>query len=224
MYTLDVNSAKKADTIGAYISETGKYVGTFLRAEKLVSQSKGTHGIGFTFKAEDGRETRFDVWTMKANNEPLSGMNQINAMMACLQLRGLKESNQRVKKWDPDQNAEAVMDAICFADLMNKPIGLLLRSEEYEKMKNGVKTGETGWRMNLFACFQASTELMASEILDRKTKPEQLAKALGALADKPLKKQAGGHAHAPAQSGGGFGDMDDDIPFSPACARSAWAI
>lgn len=213
MYTLDTQAARKADTIGAYISETGKYVGTFLRAEKLVSQGKGTHGIGFTFKADDGRETRFDVWTMKANNEPLSGMNQINAMMACLQLRGLKESNQRVKKWDADQKAEAVIDAVCFGDLMNRPIGLLLRSEEYEKMKDGVKTGDTGWRMNLFACFQADTELMASEILDRKTKPEQLAKALAALADKPLKKQAGGHAHAPATTGAGFSDMDDDIPF-----------
>jgi predicted metal-binding protein len=225
MYTLDTTAARKADTIGAYLSETGKYVGHFLRAEKLISQSKGTHGIGFTFKADDGRETRFDVWTMKANNEPLSGMNQINAMMACLALPGLKESTQRVKKWDATQGAEAIMEATCFADLMNKPIGLLLRSEEYEKMKDGHKTGETAWRMNLFACFQAGTELMASEILDRKTSPEQLPKALGALADKPLKKQTGGgNSHAPSHSGGGGSMMDDDIPFSQACARSAWAI
>lgn len=222
MYTLDANAAKKADAIGAYISETGKYAGTFLRAEKLVSQSKGTHGIGFTFKADDGRETRFDIWTMKANNEPLSGMNQINAMMACLQLRGLKESVQRVKKWDNDAGREEVMEATCFADLMNKPIGLLLRSEEYEKMKDGHKTGETAWRMNLFACFQAGTELMASEILDRKTKPEQLAKVIGMLADKPLKKSAGSPAHhAPASNGAAF---DDDIPFIRAAFGKAWSI
>lgn len=222
MYTLDVTAAKKADTIGAYISETGKYVGTFIRAEKLVSQNKGTHGIGFTFKADDGRETRFDIWTMKTDGEKLTGMNQVNALMACLQLRGLKESNQRVKKWDNDAGREEVMDAPCFADLMNKKIGLLLRSEEYEKMKDGHKTGETGWRMNLFACFQADTELMASEILDRKTKPEQLEKVLGMLADKPLKKTPGRAPSAPVSAGGP--SFDDDIPFAPINARKVWSV
>lgn len=213
MYTLDVNAAKKADAIGAYISETGKYVGNFIRAEKLISTSKGTHGIGFTFKADDGRETRFDVWTKKADGEPLSGMNQVNALMACLQLRGLKETVQRVKKWDNDAGREEVMEAPCFVDLMNKPVGLLLRSEEYEKMKDGHKTGETAWRMNLFACFQAATDLMASEILDRKTKPEQLEKAIGMLADKPLKKAGGSRGAGPSRPAPSASDMDDDIPF-----------
>ncbi len=93
---------------------------------------------------------------------------------------------------------------------MNKKIGLLLRAEEYEKMKDGHKTGERGWRMGLFAVFQADTELMASEVLSRKTQPEQLAKVTGMLADKPLKA---GAAKPAAQTGGNFSDMDDDIPF-----------
>lgn len=225
MYKLDTDAARKADSIGAFINETGKYIGAFLRAEKLVSESKGTHGIGFSFKADGGQTTRFDIWTMKANNEPLPGMNQINALMACLQVRELKEVPRRVMKWDSAANKEAIQDAICFPELMDKRIGLLLRSEEYEKMQNGMATGETGWRMNLFACFQADTELMASEILDRKTKPEQLAKVIVMLADKPLKKKAAGRSHAPAHSSGGpMSDMDDDIPFLPACFGKAWAI
>lgn len=210
MYTLNVEAAKKADTIGAYISESGKYAGTFVRAEKLVSQAKSTDGIGFTFRADDGRECRFDVWTQKQNGEPLSGLNQVNAMMACLQQRALTVSQQTVKKWD--NGAEAVMPAPCFAELMNKKIGLLLRAEEYEKMKDGHKTGTTGWRMGLFALFQADTELMASEVLGRKTQPEQLAKVTAMLADKPLK--AGG-SHA---AGGGNSVPEvpadfDNIPF-----------
>lgn len=213
MYTLDTNAARKADAIGAYINETGKYVGIFTRAEKLVSQHKGTHGIGFTFKADDGRETRFDIWTKKPEGENLPGMNQINALMACLQLRGLKDSIQRVKKWDPQQNAEAVMEAPCFADLMNKKIGLLLRSEEYEKMQQGIATGETGWRMGLFAFFQAGTELMATEILDRKTNPEQLAKVIGMLADKPLKKKTVASHQASSIHSTPDNFRDDDIPF-----------
>lgn len=212
MYELDPKLATKADTIGAYISETGKYTGIFVRAEKLVSANKGTDGIGFTFRAEDGRECRFDVWTRKGNGEALSGLNQINAMMACLQQRKLTVSQQTVKKWD--QGQEQIMEAPCFAELMNKKIGLLLRAEEYEKMAEGMKTGDTGWRMGLFAIFQVDTELMASEIMTRKTKPEQLEKVTAMLADKPLKKQ-GGSTPTPQQSqaGGRFADMDDDIPF-----------
>jgi len=209
MYTLNTEAAKKADVIGAYISETGKYVGTFVRAEKLVSQAKGTDGIGFTFRDESGRECRFDVWTQKQNGEPLSGLNQVNAMMACLQQRALTVSQQTVKKWH--DGAEAVMPAPCFAELMNKKIGLLLRAEEYEKMKDGHKTGQTGWRMGLFAVFQADTELMASEVLTRKTQPEQLAKVTAMLADKPLKS---GGTRAAASSGTPEIPADfDEIPF-----------
>lgn len=130
-------------------------------------------------------------------------------MMACLQLRAINESSQNVKKWDNGQ--EVVMPAPCFADLMGKRIGLLLRAEEYEKMKDNQMTGETGWRMGLFAIFQADSELMASEIMARKTQPEQLAKVIGQLADKPLKKQGGSSRPAAAPAGNGFGD--DDIPF-----------
>jgi len=211
MYTLNIEAAKKADVIGAYISETGKYIGTFVRAEKLVSAAKRTDGIGFTFRDESGRECRFDIWTQKEGGEPLSGLNQINAMMACLQQRALSVTQQTVKKWD--NGAEAVMPAPCFAELMGKRIGLLLRAEEYEKMKDGHKTGTTGWRMGLFAVFQADTELMASEILNRKTQPEQLGKVLAQLADKPLK--AGG-ARGAASGGHGTPEVPadfDEIPF-----------
>jgi hypothetical protein len=211
MYTLNIESAKKADVIGAYISDTGKYVGTFLRAEKLVSAKAGTHGIGFSFRDESARECRFDVWTQKQNGEALSGLNLVNAMMACLQRRALTESAQTIKKWD--NGAEVTVPAPCFVELMNTKIGLLLRAEEYEKMKDNQKTGERGWRMGLFAVFQADTELMASEVLSRKTQPEQLSKVIAMLADKPLK------AGPARQSPGGRGasdvpaHFDDDIPF-----------
>lgn len=209
MYTLNTEAAKKADVIGAYISETGKYLGTFVRAEKLVSAAKRTDGIGFTFRDESGRECRFDIWTQKEGGDPLSGLNQINAMMACLQQRALTVSQQTVKKWD--SGAEVTMPAPCFAELMGKRIGLLLRAEEYEKMKDGHKTGQTGWRMGLFAVFQADTELMASEILTRKTQPEQLAKVTAMLADRPLKA---GAARGTSSSGTPEVPADfDEIPF-----------
>lgn len=217
MYNLDPNLAKKADVIGAYIQDSGKYVGTFVRAEKLTSAAKSTDGIGFTFKDEAGRECRFDVWTRKGDGTELSGLNQINAMMGCLQIRTMKPAPMNVKKWDADKGMDTLQDAPCFAELMGKRIGLLLRMEEYEKMKNNAKTGETGWRVGLFAVFQADTELMASEIMSRKTKPEALEKVVGMLADKPLKKSA-----ARPSGSSNTGEMppsslpygeDDDIPF-----------
>lgn len=212
MYSLDINLASKADTIGAYINETGKYTGSFVRAEKLVSANKGTDGVGFTFRAEDGRECRFDLWTRKGNGEALSGLNQLNAIMACLQTRQVTVQKMDVKKWDNGQ--EVIMPADCFPELMNKKIGLLLRAEEYEKMKDQVFTGEYGWRMGLFAIFQASTELMASEILSRKTQPEQLSKVIVMLADKPVKNK---RVQPAQQAANGVNDpfQDNDLSDCP---------
>lgn len=215
MYNLDPNLAKKADVIGSYIQDSGKYVGTFLRAEKLVSANKSTDGVGFTFKDDAGRECRFDVWTRKGDGTELSGLNQINAMMGCLQIRSMKPVGTQVKKWDNEQRADTLQMAPCFAELMGKRIGLLLRMEEYEKMQDGQKTGERAWRIGLFAIFQADTELMASEILTRKTKPEALEKVVAMLSDKPLKKSAGRGGNPTGGHSGPPGSIpfDDDIPF-----------
>lgn len=215
MYELNPTLAKKADVIGSYIQDTGKYIGVFLRAEKLTSAKANTEGIGFTFKDDSGRECRFDVWTRKADGTELSGLNQINAMMGCLKVRTMKPVVMAIKKWDNDARTDTQQEAACFSELMNKHIGLLLRMEEYDKMDGGQKTGATGWRVGLFAVFQADTEFMASEILSSKTKPEALEKIIPMLADKPLKKT--GSRNSGAVNGGSAPpesiQFDDDIPF-----------
>lgn len=214
MYILNPELARAGDTVGAYITETGKYIGRFSRAEQLVAREKGTHGIGFSFRAEDGREARFDVWTQKADGTALPGMNTINAMMACLQVRELRAVPYSVTKWDFEQQRDTVQIAQCFEPLMKADIGLLLRSEEYEKMENGHPTGQTGWRMGVVAAFQAKTELMATEILARKTVPAMLALVIPMLHDKPLRKKAAqqsGSREPSALTTAGF--PDDDVPF-----------
>lgn len=212
MYLLNPEFARAGDNVGGFISETGKYTGKFLRAEKLVSKEKGTDGIGFTFRSDDGRECRFDLWTQKADGTALSGLNSVNALMTCLQLRELRATPQRVKRYDFDlgQNTEQVVP--CFDALMNTDIGILLRAEEYEKMQNGIPTGETGWRMAVFAVFQAKTELMATEILARRTSPEMLGSVILSLKDKPLRKKSV-PANGPAMSSGSTPFLDDDVPF-----------
>lgn len=212
MYVLDTNYARAGDVVGGFINETGKYAGRFTRAERLQSREKGTEGIGFTFKAEDGRETRFDVWTMKQDGTALSGLNLINAMMTCLQLREIRPVVRKVKKYDFETGRDVEAAVPCFAELMDVDIGLLLRAEEYQK----TNSEETGWRMGLFAVFQAKTELMATEILGRKTSPEMLPNVIASMRDKPLRKktaaQPSGLAAAGGLAGPGAG-YDDDVPF-----------
>lgn len=212
MYALDPNAARSADQRSSMITETGKYLGTFTRAEKIKATS-GTEGIDFSFKANDGRGCRFALYTKKHDGTVIKiGTGLVMAMLACLQVRQMDAKPTKVRKWDMAANEEVDATVPCFADIMNKPIGLLLEAEEYEKNAGGI-----GKRMVLAGVFQADTELTASEILDRKTTPTQLPKIVATLRDRPLNK---GRSSAPARAASGS-DMghagqdipDDDIPF-----------
>lgn len=220
MYKLDTQAAIDADKFSQYLDKSGKYVGKFTRAEKLVSKTKGTHGIGFTFEAQDGGTTRFDVWTMDKDEKKLSGFNAVCAIMTCLSLRDLPESTATIERRDWATNKTEKVQAQVFADLANKPIGLVLRNTEYQKMKDGVLTGEYGWRLELVAPFRAADSFTASEILTKKTKPEKLESIMATLKDKPMKDKPAtaqrapdrGMAPPPALE---FAPFDDgsDIPF-----------
>ncbi len=220
MYALDTTAARESDNFGSYLNETGKYIGQFIRAEKLVSKNKGTHGIGFTFESESKQTTRFDVWTMKPNNEHLMGFKTLQAILTVMRLRGIKPVQGTVERYNYDTKATEKVQAEVFPELMGKPVGLVLRSTEYEKMRDGQLTGETGWRLELVAPFDPQGEFTASEILDKKTSPVKLAALMATLADRPLKTRQSSQrdeygappAEHPASSG--FSDPDmDDIPF-----------
>jgi hypothetical protein len=202
MYALDTEAAKAADSTGSRISERGKYKGQFTRAQHIVADS-GTKGIDFDFTADNGQKARFSVYTVKSDGTKIYGLKQLMAIMTVLKLRNLADPvNTPAKIYDYDQSKE--VDAIVpqFAELLNKPIGLLLTMEEYKPGK---------WRPNLSGIFQAETELVASEILDRKTHPQTLAKMVERLQDKPMK--ATQPAAGTASSSTGPADMDDDIPW-----------
>jgi hypothetical protein len=65
----------------------------------------------------------------------------------------------------------------------------------------------------LFAPFDAATELTAGEILAKKSQPEQLAKMIAVLKDKPLSGNKANGTTAVKSSSQSFDNMDDDIPF-----------
>jgi len=208
MYALDTTAAKKADQTSSRITELGKYVGKFTQAEDITAGT-GTKGIALRFEA-NGQSANLSIYTQKANGEQIMGFQVLMAIMTCLQLRNIEPKPGVVKHWDNDARQEVEHKAQVFNELCGKEIGLLLETEDYAK-QNG---GGTGTRMVIAGVFQAKTELTASEILDRKTVPEHLAKMVARLRHRPAK----GAAAAPARqtsSGApsGFDDMDSDIPF-----------
>lgn len=212
-YALNTEAARTASNMGNHISESGKYVGVLTRAEAVTSKENST-GIELSFKARDGREANYiTLWAHAADGRELFGLKLINALLAVLRLRGITATDGLVEKMDNGQKVK--VRATIFPELLNKPIGLVLQREEYTK-----NNGQTGYKLNLIGPFDAQTELMAGEILDRKTTPEQLTKIVQWLADnmvrqaKPSNRNPG---HAPQHAGNaapaGDSFYDDSIPF-----------
>lgn len=205
MYALDTTAAKKADQTSSRINELGKYVGQFKQAEDITA-STGTKGIGLRFES-GGQTADLSIYTQRANGEQIMGFQALMAIMTCLQLRNIEPKAGTVKHWDNDAKQEVEKHAKVFPDLCGKDIGLLLETEDYIK-----KDGSTGTRMVIAGIFQAKTELTASEILDRKTVPEHLAKMVARLRHRPVK---GAAAPARRESAAAPSDWDDgsEIPF-----------
>ena len=210
-YTLDASSAKAADTPNGRITETGKYVGDIVSA-KLVTSNSGTEGVEISFKSSLGQTADFlTLWTHNKDGKELFGLKVLNAIMACLQLRGITPRNGMVEEWDSVSKSRVRVSAVVFPEL-HAPIGLLLQREQYIK-----GDGKVGEKLNIVAPFQYGTELTASEILNRVTKPEVLAKLVGQLKDKTLPKSNGYQGDSyptpgspPAQQSAHY---EDDIPF-----------
>ena len=212
-FNLDTESAKKADSEGSRISETGKYVGKIIRFEFIQSQ-KGTQGVEIFFESDNKEEANMSLWTFSADGTPIFGRDKVNALMACTQTRTLTPVEAQVEKYDFDLKAKIVQPVTVATELADKRVGFLIQMEEYEK-----NDGTVGKKATLVSSFQADTGLMAKEILDRKTVPEQLDKAYTRLmenGDKELQKQAqgsGGYGNSQPKKTSNNNDLDDDLPF-----------
>jgi hypothetical protein len=205
MYALDPTAAKAAESTGNRITEKGKYKGKFTRAQHIVSD-KGTYGIDFDFVSDAGQKARFAIYTQRGDGTQVYGFKQLSAIMACLSLRQLadpRETPAKIYDFDLQKEIEAVVPQ--FTELLGKPIGLLFSMEEYKADK---------WRPNLAGAFQATTELVASEILERKTSPQQLPRMVQTLRDKPLRADTGRSIDAGNRAVAEAGADDlGDIPF-----------
>lgn len=214
MLELNAEKARAADNRQTAITETGKYIGTIMRAEKLTS-TQGTMGLGLSFKSDDGSTANYlDVWFAKANGDELYGIKTVNALMACLRMRKADDGPIQCEKWDKGAGAMARVTVPGYPAMMGQRIGLLLQ----ESIETDQQGGDQQ-RIGIYGVFQSDTELTASEVLDGKTTPEKLPKMLQALMANPVRdnrknKSAPARTAQPAQAGSGFNGMDDDmIPF-----------
>lgn len=212
--TLNVDDARKADTFSSVIRETGKYIGVITRAEKLLS-TNGVHGVGFSFKSDDGASASFlDVYTVKPNGEKLRGHSVVQAVMCCARVRSADDGQINFEKWDNNERRMVQTTAPGYPALMGKRIGFVLQRELGTNQNTGADTD----RMNIVAVFEATTGLMASEILDQKTKAEKIDSVVKLIMANPIRdtRKRGGpsrtsdHPNAPGNSTAPF---DDDIPF-----------
>jgi len=210
-YQLNVEAAKQADSINSRIDTRGKYPGILTRAEPITSR-KGSQGVDMSFKSNTGATADYlTIWTHNADGKQLQGFNALMAIMTCMRVKSLKAEVGEIEKYDQEQQKRVKVSTPIFKELMNKPFGLVIHMEEYEKTAGG-----TAWKPAISGVFDKD-EFTASEILNKAQKPGTLDKMLDALRDRPLKAGAQPPKQTPtsstAPSGGPFADMDDDIPF-----------
>lgn len=213
---LKLNSelAKSADNIASGIKESGKYIGTITRAEFLHART-GTKGLGLSFKADNGQEANYlDLYHTRHDGEALGSLKTVNAILCCAKVADARVQKVQVEKWNPDTKAREKVTVDGYPDLMGKRIGLLLR-----KALETDDNGKDRERLEIFAVFNADTELTASEMYGKKNNPERLGAMLDALLARPVndkRKRASGGTSGHSSGSAGldrFDGMDDDCPF-----------
>lgn len=181
-YEYDPDAASKADDVASRIDTSAAYIGQFKSVHAFKS-SKGTEGMHFEFTSPGGGSAGFDLYTRKEDGTVVFGMNQLQAMMAILGLRGLRAQQGMFEAYDFDEGKRVEKTGEIFPDLCGKTIGLVLQKEKYTK-----NNGQEGYRMNLFGIFHPDSRLTASEIKERKAQPEKLEKMLRGLKDKDTRR------------------------------------
>lgn len=214
MLKLNSELAKAADNVAAGLKETGKYVGVITRAEKLVSNEKGTIGLGLSFKTDTGLTADYlDLYHTRANGEELPGLKTVNAIMCCTKVAEAKEGAITFEAWDNNTKTRGPVSANGYPALMGKRIGFLI-----QKVLETDHEGKDREKVQIFGVFDAATELTASEMYAKNTSPERLGHMLDALMARPLRdnrKPAKGGASRASSTRGGYDDMppSDDITF-----------
>ena len=205
-YTLDPQAAKDANSGSKRIKESGKYVGKFTAAW-YEQNDKGTESVHFLFESIEGQEAGpLALDTHNGAGDAWPSYKMLNAIMTCLKVRGIKTTQGNVTLYDFGSGGMVTKSKPTYPELVNKPIGLVLQREEYQK-----QDGSIGERMIIAGPFDPATLKMASEVLNS-TEAKALDGVLRYIDANPVralrgvKKPAAHHAESSQFA-------DDEIPF-----------
>lgn len=206
----DEKEARKADNNNPSIRTAGKFVGTITRAEKLLSK-QNTEGVGISFKTDDGQTANYlDLYTVNSKGEKLPSLATVQAILCCTRTREAVEGEIKFEKWDNEAKVTYQASAKGYPALIGKRIGFLFQQELSDNPKDPSKHND---RVVIYGVFEPESELTASEILDKATKPEKLGKMISALMNKPINdRRTNGHG-ATSQPQSHYDDFDDSPPF-----------
>lgn len=208
--SLNADAARKADKISSVIRETGAYIGVITRAEKLLSKNN-VEGVGLSFRADDGSSANYlDLYTVKADGERLRGDSIVQALLCCLKLKAVNDGSITFEKWDADSRQMIKATAQGYPEIMNRRIGMVLQKE----LQTHQVTGAEVERLNIVTVFDPDTRMVATEILDRKTKAERLDGIIKMIMARPVRDSRQKKPPTMAQQNGNANhDFDDDLPF-----------
>jgi hypothetical protein len=209
MLTLDTQEARRSDNRSQVINTAGKYVGVITRAEKLTS-TNGAQGLGISFKADSGASANYlDLYTHNADGKALPSYAIVNAILCCTKTRQAEDGTIEIDKWDNEAKQSYKSKVPGYPALMNKRIGLLLQ----EELQTNNKTGADVKRVVIYGVFDAETEFTASEILDKATKPEKLARMVSYIAEHPVNDRRSNKSAPASHAASNNPEFDDDLDF-----------
>lgn len=185
-YEYDENAASHADDFANRIDESALYIGEIKRAD-AIETDKGTKGVYFEVEAPGGGQASFTLYTEKEDGTRIFGFNKVQALMTILGLRALRAQSGMVSVYDAEEGKRVEREGEVYPDLIGKTVGFALEKELYTN-----NSGKDSYRMNLAAFFHPQTKLTASEIRERKVKPEKIEKIQRGLKtkDSRTKKEA----------------------------------
>ncbi|MCX7673356.1 MAG: hypothetical protein N2Z63_07145 [Thiobacillaceae bacterium] len=211
-YQRDDQLAVQAEgRIGGRIETSGAYTGRFTLARERIART-GARGIEFTFEADDGRIARYlTLWVARADGSRLDyGYGLLSALMVILGLSTIESKPAVIDEWDPASGQWLPAQVEVFADLMHKPVGVLLQREEREW------EGRTQVAMRIVEFFDPRDRRTAGELLADVRQPQVLERLIASLRPTVLRatrsaELAPASGAAPAASFADF--VEDDIPF-----------
>lgn len=207
-YALDTKAAKQANSGGKRITEAGAYTGEFRHAWHEVND-KGTEGVFFLFVSSDGREAGpLALYTHNSEGKALPGFNMLNAIMVCGRVKEMTTKPAMVELWDYETKKSMPKKKNIFTALTSKPIGLLLRIEDYKD-----RNGDVRQRLVIHGAFEPHSRFMAGEILEHATEPKALDAVVEWLLENPVKQLKTAQKQSTSQDHATVPQFDDLIPF-----------